>query len=86
MIPVLEEGISYRPDNAWLRNMYGLALLNTDRKEEALVQFTRTRELAALLTEEEWGRSYPGNDPAVWGNGLSEFREIIEKNIVLAEK
>ncbi len=86
MLPVLEQGIKFRPDNAWLRNMYGLALLHTDQKDRAKEEFTKARDLASSLTPDEWGKAYPGNDPEIWGRGLSEFQEIIEKNIALTSE
>lgn len=85
MIPVLEEGLVTHATNPWLLNMYGLALLNTGRKEEALQQFMGAQAGAARLTELEWGENYPGNHPGDWGTGLSEFRSIIDKNIELAK-
>ncbi len=85
MLPILEEGLVSSPDNAWLHNMYGLALLNTDDAEGALTHFSLAAEHAAQLTVHEWGLAYPGNDPAAWPVGLASFREAIEKNRALAE-
>lgn len=86
MIPVLEGGLEYRPDNPWLLNMYGLALLNTGEKEKAKEQFYAARDGAALLTTEDWGKAYPGNNPDAWEQGLLEFRHIIDRNILLSEE
>ena len=86
MFPVLEEGLLYRPDNAWLLNMYGLALLNTGEKEKAHAQFTKALEIAVTLTPEDWGESYPGNSPDIWKQGLSEFRTAIEQNVLLTQE
>jgi outer membrane protein assembly factor BamD (BamD/ComL family) len=86
MLPVLEEGIKYRPENPWIRNMYGLALLNTGDKAKALEEFKQAQALATELTADAWGKAYPGNNPEAWGKGLSEFRMIIEKNIELASQ
>lgn len=81
----LEAGLTYAPHNPWLLNMYGLALLNTGEQKKALNQFNEAHEQALLLTVEDWGRTYPGNDPALWEKGLEEFRTLIEKNIALGE-
>jgi len=86
MLPVLEEGIKYRPENPWIRNMYGLALLNTGDKALALEEFKQAQAFAAELSADAWGKAYPGNNPEAWGKGLSEFRMIIEKNIELASQ
>lgn len=84
MLAPVKEGLETHPDNPWLLNMYGLALLNLGENEEAKRQFERAREAAAKLTAEDWGRSYPGNDPEAWELGLQEFRAAIEKNLELA--
>lgn len=83
MVPVLEEGLQYHPDNAWLLNMYGLALLNTGDRQKAHDVFVHAKESAAELSLADWGKTYPGNDPADWPRGLTEFRETIEKNRAL---
>ncbi len=85
MIPVLEEGLKTHADNAWLLNMYGLALMNTGKNEEAVQKFMAAQAAAARLSGAEWGENYPGNHPGDWGAGLSEFRSIIDKNIELAK-
>ena len=86
MIPILEIGLVTEPDNPWLRNMYGLALLNTGKPEEADKQFIRALEDAEKLTVEDWGKSYPGNDPKIWDEGLSEFKAAIRNNLTLSER
>ncbi len=86
MLPVLEEGLEYEPDNAWLLNMYGLAVMNTRDADAALPYLQRAKEAAALLSVQDWGRSYPGNDPQAWSQGLAEFRAIIQKNIDIASQ
>ncbi len=85
MLPILETGLSHNPDNPWVHNMYGLALLNTGKREEARTHFIQAREQAAALSVEDWARSYPGNDPRVWDEGLAEFRSTIERNLTLTE-
>lgn len=85
MKPILEKGLSTHGDNPWLLNMYGLALLNTGHKEEARRNFTAALEEAEKLTPENWGLSYPGNDPSAWSDGLREFRTAIRVNLGLAQ-
>lgn len=86
MKPVLADGLVLRPNNPWLHNMYGLALLNTGEYELAYEHFGFAKALAAELTTEDWGKSYPGNNPADWATGLEEFKAAIEKNLALAEQ
>ena len=85
MLPILEEGLETKPNHPWLLNMYGLALMNTGNPEGALKSFHMAREEAVKLTTYDWGRAYTGNDPAIWPEGLAEFRSAIEKNIALVE-
>lgn len=86
MIPLLEDGLFVEPYNPWLLNMYGLALMNTGRKDEAREQFLLAREYAGYLETEDWGRTYPGNDPSAWSQGLEEFKSLIEKNLKLVSE
>ena len=85
MLPVLEEGLAYRPDNPWLHNMYGLALLNTGETARAREHFLQAEREAAALTTQAWGLAYAGNDPQNWEQGLREFRMAIERNLALTE-
>ena len=85
MKPVLAQGLVYDPNNAWLHNMYGLAMLNTGETEVAREHFGFAKTLAGSLTAEDWGQSYPGNNPTDWAQGLREFQAAIDKNIALTE-
>lgn len=85
MKPILEKGLDTHSDNPWLLNMYGLALLNTGHKEKAGRNFVAALEGAEKLTAEEWGLSYPGNDPSAWSEGLEEFRAAIRVNLNLTK-
>lgn len=85
MIPLLAEAIIYDPHNPWVLNMYGLALLNTGSIDQAIERFDQAGAHALQLTPVAWGRAYPGNDPADWGRGLSEFRDGIARNREIAQ-
>lgn len=84
MLPTLKEGLNFAPENPWLHNMYGLALLNTDDPAAARTHFELASEYASKLTTEEWGKAYPGNDPNAWEIGLASFKDAIAKNLELA--
>lgn len=83
MVTLLEPEVEKFSDNAWVQNMYGLALLNVGRREEAHEYFARALTLAEELTIQDWGDSYPGNDPRSWQSGLDQMREAIRKNLDL---
>lgn len=86
MKPILEEGLLVIPEQPWLLNMYGLALLNTGDKEGAQLFFEDALYLTNKLTPEDWGKAYPGNDPNLWPVGLAEMTTSIEKNLSLAQE
>jgi hypothetical protein len=73
------------PEQPWLLNMYGLALLNTDDKDGARMFFEEALYLTKKLTPEDWGKAYPGNDPSVWSVGLAEMTSSIEENLARAQ-
>jgi len=84
MKPVLEKALMHYPDHPWVHNMYGLAILNTSSKTEAREHFQRALDGSELLTLEQWGNAYPGNNPLYYYHGLSEMREIMRYNLGLA--
>lgn len=84
MKPVLEWGLRRDPEHPWLLNMYGLALLNTGERDAARRHFAKALKEAQDLTVEDWGRSYPGNDPGSWPKGLAEMQQAIAKNLEIA--
>lgn len=82
----LEAVMGKHPENPWVLNMYGLALLNTYEKERSVMYFESAKKAAEKVTEEEWGSVYPGNNPIFWKDGLAETRALIEKNLILAQE
>lgn len=85
MKAVMNEAIQYHPDNPWVLNMYGLALLNTGERAQAREAFLEAQAEAEELTPETWGKVYPGNDPELWEVGLEEFKSLIEANLALVQ-
>lgn len=76
-------GLANSPNNTWLNNSLGVALLNLEDTEGALEAFLKAEESANLLTPEDWGASYPGNDPRMYASGLEETRASIRYNTEL---
>lgn len=70
--------------NPWLLTALGVSLLNQNQKEEAQKTFIQAKINANLLTEEDWHKAYPGNDPKSAKNGLESMKEKIEFNLDLA--
>jgi tetratricopeptide (TPR) repeat protein len=78
-------GLANNPDNPWLLNSLGVALLNLQDKGGAKEAFTKALTLLNSMTEESWGRAYPGNDPADHADGFAAMREFIQQNLKLLE-
>lgn len=77
------EGIVHYPNNPWILSNLGLALMNLDQPEAVFV-FEFALEEANKLTLDDWQRAYPGNDPRLAAQGLSEMIAAIEENLVIA--
>jgi len=77
-------GLEYYPANPWLLLSRGTALLNLEKKKEAEEVLLAAQAAARTLTADDWGRAYPGNDPALYSRGLLEMRNVIERNLALA--
>jgi len=77
------EGLKYVPNNVWLLNSLGVALLNDGKLAEAKKALTEALASADAMTPADWGRSYPGNNPSVYGDGLDAMRASIKRNLAL---
>src|SRR3989344_751172 len=77
------EGLKYVPNNVWLLNSLGVALLNEGKLEEAKKALTDALASATAMTPADWGRSYPGNNPSVYGDGLMAMKASIKRNLEL---
>ncbi|KKW45054.1 MAG: Peptidase S1 and S6 chymotrypsin/Hap [Parcubacteria group bacterium GW2011_GWB1_56_8] len=77
-------GLEHNPGNSWLLLSRGTALLNLGKKKEAEEALLAAQAAAQTLTPADWGRAYPGNDPALYAKGLLEMRNVIERNLALA--
>jgi tetratricopeptide (TPR) repeat protein len=86
MLPVLETGLEYNPDQAWLLNTYGLALLNTGDREAARQTLLRAQRAYKKLTVDDWQQAYQENDPQSWNRNFELFGDIIDSNLLLASQ
>lgn len=75
------EGLRIAPDNPWLLNSLGVALMNSNDKKGAKLAFASALSKLAPMTEANWGAAYPGNDPAIYSEGLSKMKESIVENL-----
>jgi tetratricopeptide (TPR) repeat protein len=73
-------GLKIAPTNPWLLTMHGMSLFNQNGIAEATKDLEKARRYAADLTEEDWIRAYPGNNPLIASSGLVSLRAAIEEN------
>ncbi len=78
--------VAHNTNNPWVQNTYGTLLMNKKRYEEAKVAYLYAKKASDQLSEKSWGKAYPGNDPRIYGIGLSAMKLSIESNIQLLEK
>lgn len=79
------EGLTRFPSNPWLLNSLGLALLNSQKKEEAQIVFGEAVMHIEKLTLEDVRKAYPGNDPATAGQRREKMINTIKYNSTLAQ-
>ncbi|MDO8561019.1 MAG: tetratricopeptide repeat protein [bacterium] len=80
-----EIGLKIAPQNPWLLTVFGVSMLNQNQKEEAKKAFIQAKINANLLTEADWHKAYPGNDPKSAGKGLESMKKIIESDLSLIQ-
>jgi tetratricopeptide (TPR) repeat protein len=78
-------GLNIAPNNPWLLNSLGVALLNTGDKQGAKTAFTQALASVSAMSPEDWGKAYPGNDPAIYREGFSKMKESIQSNLELLD-
>lgn len=81
---VSRAGLEQNPDNPWLLNSLGTALLNLDRKSEAKEALESALKQTEKLTPADWQKAYPGNNPVITKEALRKMIDSIEFNLKLA--
>lgn len=77
------EPVAHLTDNAWVQNTYGVLLMNKKKYKDAKIAFEYAKTAAEKMTSDEWGNTYPGNDPRVYTTGLKGMRLSIDTNLKL---
>lgn len=80
MAAILPAAQSY-PENPWVMNTYGVLLMNQGLFVEAEKALTQALHSSELMTDEEWGRAYPGNSPVIYKTGLEAMHASIRENL-----
>lgn len=76
-------GLTIQPNNPWLLNSLGVALLNTGDTEGAKESFLKALSALTYMNERDWGQAYPGNNPTVYRQGFTQMKASIEANLKL---
>lgn len=80
-VSAIKKGLEVSPDNPWLLNSYATALYEIGDDMSARSAVSNALKAALLLTEEDWLKAYPGNDPRVATEGLAALREAVVGNM-----
>lgn len=84
---ILKEGIAKAnggATNPWLWNALGVMELNLNRPKEAVSALIQAQEFAGSLTDTNWRRAYPGNNPSTAQRGLESMKAAIARNVIKA--
>lgn len=73
-------GLQFFPDNAWLLSTNSVALAEQGYAGPARAQAEAAVVAAQKVTEEEWLKAYPGNDPRIASDGVAALRSATELN------
>jgi tetratricopeptide (TPR) repeat protein len=86
VIQIIEEVKDSGMGSVWVQNTYGVALMNEGRYSEAEKALLSAKQNSENMTEEDWGKSYPGNNPLIYKKGLAKLRESINSNIRILQQ
>ncbi len=81
---IARRGLKWNPDNPWLLNSLGIALLNLGDKSEARRALESALKQSEKLTPADWQNAYPGNSPLIAEEALKKMIENIKLNLSLA--
>jgi hypothetical protein len=84
-IATIEPVVEVAKYTVWVQNTYCALLINKKRYVEAKDVCERAKWLAEGLTEKDWGRAYPGNDPRIYSTGISGMQSSVYQNIQLLD-
>lgn len=70
--------------NPWLWDALGVMELNLNNPSQAISALTKAQKYASILTETDWQRAYPGNNPTMAVQGIGVIQGGIAKNLLKA--
>lgn len=78
---ITAKGLALESNNPWLLNSRATALYELHHYADALAAAQKAQSAVATLTGAQWSHAYPGNDPAIAGEGLASFRQAVADNV-----
>jgi tetratricopeptide (TPR) repeat protein len=81
----LDWGLIDWPENPWLLNSKATAHFELGQLDAAHEAVVRAETAVAIVTEADWLKAYPGNDPLIAAEGLSQFRQAVSANKLTIE-
>ncbi len=76
-----EDALKFFPENPWLLNSSAIALYEIGEIEKAHERVQKAWAYVQNVSEREWLHSYPGNDPAIAGEGIATFHDAVSQNM-----
>ncbi|MSU73911.1 hypothetical protein EXS56_02095 [Candidatus Kaiserbacteria bacterium] len=73
--------LEWFPENPWLLNTNATALYEMKEYAAALQAAQKASVAVAKLSQDDWLRAYPGNDPRIADEGIESFKKAIQDNI-----
>ncbi len=80
--PVVETHLA----NVWVQNSYCALMIAKRIYDRAEVSCNLAKSAVEQMDEEAWGIAYPGNDPRIYGEGLSATKKSIETNLQIIKE
>ncbi len=80
------KGLIHFPDSPWLLNSHAIALAELGDAKSAHPYARRAAEAVNKLTQIDWLRAYPGNDPNVASDGVAAFQVAVQQNLSRIEQ
>jgi tetratricopeptide (TPR) repeat protein len=79
---ISQKAVDIFPDNPWILSMRATICFEKGLHECALANGERAVVKAGTLTDADWLKAYPGNDPAIAAEGIASFRKSVIDNMV----
>ncbi len=84
-IATLEPVVDKQLYNVWVQNTYCALMLQKKEYLKAKNACLQAQSVLSTMTEEAWGKAYPGNDPRIYKTGLQAMKLSVESNLKLLE-